>query len=144
MCKASAAALPKQPPYLLNWMARGILLCAMHRAGVHRLLGSREVTVEEFAVAFPDSCQWLRVLPLRSSDCTLQTLFETLEYDGRPELFSFWTCLLLTRDCRMAPSWFDENVQAISKHRRWYFRSHGLHVVPARCVSQLVKGVRAL
>ena len=27
--------ISKQPPYLLNWLVRGFLLCAMRRAGLH-------------------------------------------------------------------------------------------------------------
>ena len=135
------AKKPNQPPYLLNWMVRGILLAAMHRNGVTRLSGSRGVTVTEFAVAFPDACSWFQILPTSDSSSCLQMFLQSLEYDGRPELFSFWACLLLTAACRQGPTWYAQHAGAIARMRKAYHHKHGVHIVPARCVQRIVRGL---
>ena len=129
-----------KPPYWLNWMTRGILLLSMHRAAVPRLLGCQGVSVAEFSVAFPDACQWLKVLP-KSTSTDLSTFFRDLEYDGRPEFFTFWSCLLLTKLARKSPEWFDSHADAIEKHRLRYRRNYGIDIVPVRSVLQVARNV---
>ena len=134
----TAKKTKEHPPYLLNWMVRGILLAAMHRDGVTRLSGSRGVQVGEFAAACPDACSWFHILPTSEcSDC-LQKLFRSLGYDGRPEFLSFWACLLLTAACRQSPAWYARNACAIAHLSTRYAQKHGMDIVPARCVQRIV------
>ena len=130
-----------RPPYWLNWMARGMLLLSMHRAGVTRLSGCRGTSVADFSAAFPDACHWMKILTPRDNK-DLATFFRLLEYDGRPEFFSFWTCLLLTKLARKSPECFDRNADAIQKHRVWYRRTYGIDIVPVRCIQQVARNVR--
>ena len=127
------------PPYWANWLTRGILLLSMHRAAVPRLSGCRGVSVADFSAAFPDACQRLQSLP-KTEDMDLASFFKSLEYDGRPELFSFWTCLLLTKLARKSPEWFERRGADIQKHMLRYRRTYGIDIVPVRCVQQVARG----
>ena len=133
LASSNTTGVARKPPYFLNWMVRGMLLSAMHREGVARLSGSRDVTVSEFAVAFPDSCKWLEVLPHTGMQ-SLASLLSQLGYDGRPEFLSMFTCLLLTRACQLNPKWYETNHIPLCQFRRTYRNRRGVHVVPARGV----------
>ena len=130
------------PPYWLNWIIRGILLLSMHRAGVARLSGCRGVSVADFSAAFPDACQWWQILPKWNEvDSDLESFFKNLDYDGRPEFFTFWACLLLTRLSRKSPEWFRRSASKIRQHRMRYHRMYGIDIVPVRCVQQIERNV---
>jgi len=113
---------------LVPWVTCGLLLAAMRREGIRRLCESRTVTVAEFAVAFPDSCKLLSVMPSR--ELTLEGPFADLctelEYAGHPEFLTFWACLLLTRSSRLLPEWHETNRRSLL---RWQAR--GIDIVPA-------------
>ena len=64
--------------YLTAYTARALLLAAMHREGVEKLGGLDKITVREFQVA----------------------------YTGRPEMWSMFSCLLLTKSMWINPDWY--------------------------------------
>ena len=138
--KIQSTHAPQQPPYLLNWMVRGIRLLSMRRDGVRRLSRTGDVSVAEFAVAFPDACSWFEILPTETCRSSLKDFFKSLEYDGPPELFSFWSCLLLSRPCLRSKEWFHENTKAIRQLQQRYRRQHGIDLVPSRCCMLIANG----
>ena len=75
--KIQSSHAPQQPPYLLNWMVRGILLLSMRRDGVRRLSRTGDVSVAEFAVAFPDACSRFEILPTGACRGSLKDFFDS-------------------------------------------------------------------
>ena len=58
-----------------------------------------------------------------------------------PELFSFWSCLLLSKPCLRSKEWFHENTKAILQLQRQYRKPHGIDLVPSRCCMLIGNGV---
>ena len=96
--------------------------------------------MSEFAVAFPDACEWLNVLPLEAHRSSLKDFFDDIMYDGRPEFVTCWACLLLTNACRKRPTWFDDHASAIKALRTCYRKTHRIDIVPARCITKVASG----
>ena len=127
--------------YMRRWLIRGVMLAAMARAGVWRLVGAKHIRVQEFCRAFPDQGGWFRKL-CNNRTCrdplseTLQDFFDSLNYDGRPELFSMHACLLMSPEMRKVnPEWLkhysDELRQAMMPP------GFPLKRLPALCVRDL-------
>ena len=123
--------------YMRNFIIRGLLLAAMSRSGVQRLRGAGRMKVCDFMTAFPDQSHWLRRLSL-TRDGSLAALFASLNYDGRPELFSMFACLLLCKAMRVSPAWLKANTRKL-RMAMCSLRSQGLlYRLPTLCVQDVV------
>ena len=139
---SSALALPSggiarrvpKPGYKKQWLARALLLCAMHRAGVRALRGAGDVRVASFAQAFPDSKAWFSRLKAKGQNSTLRAFFKSLNYVGRPEFFSMFACLLGNRDLHMPPAWFRKHRRALRAEMALTMSKNGFMGVPGLCV----------
>ena len=120
--------------YLSTWTIRGLLLVLMHQVGVTRLGGASEVGVSQFAKSFPDANAWFGRLPERGGAANLKAFFESLDYDGPPEVFSMFACILLGRDFEVTPEWLMENESELQASMRKLRKSDAIYQVPARCV----------
>ena len=87
----------------------------MHRQGVQALRDPDGVSAVKFASAFPDAKAWFRRLAGRSHCSTLNGFFSSLEYVGRPELFSMFACLFGNPSLRVRPAWLLENLQPLRR-----------------------------
>lgn len=123
------------PPrsYMRNFVIRGLLLAAMESKGFRRLTGANDTLVRDFAVAFPDQSSWLMRLPHRPSH-NLQAFFEEIGFDGRPELFSMFTCLLLTKGMWWAPEWYRKQASYLKAAMLEQARCSGVMRLPLLCV----------
>ena len=128
----------KRAKYLPAYTARAMLLASMHRAGVGRLGGTGQISVGEFAAAFPDERQWFKRLCSSSCDTTtVKKLFSDLDYKGRPELWSMFSCLLLTKCMWLSEAWVLHHCTSLRKA----MRSQHLHRImrlPALCVQDVL------
>ena len=124
--------------YNRNFAIRGLLLSAMGAEDIEALQGASDITVRDFAQAFPDQRAWLRRLP-RWPGMTLQDLFDDLGYDGRPECFSMYTCLLLTRGMRKTPQWYQKHGRRLTELMLDQGRAQGVMRLPLVCVDDLRK-----
>ncbi len=122
--------------YLLNWTIRAFLLVGMHRAGVTRLRGEAEIALPYFARPFPDSKQWFTRLRTRGQHRTLGEFFSSLGYDGRPELFSMFACLLLNREVVVNTEWLQSVACKLRRTMHELQSSHHIDRVPAVCVKR--------
>jgi hypothetical protein len=120
--------------YLLTWTVRAVLLVGMHRAGVTRLRGEGDITLQEFTRAFPDSKHWFYRLRTRGQHSTLRAFFASLGYNGRPELFSMFACLLLNREVVVNTEWLQAASCKLRRTMRALQSSHQIDQVPAVCV----------
>jgi hypothetical protein len=82
MRSSDVQALSVGDGYLLTWTVRAFLLVGMHRAGVTRLRGEGDITLREFAHAFPDSKQWFSRLRTRGQHNTLSDFVVSLRETG--------------------------------------------------------------
>jgi hypothetical protein len=128
--------------YLVLWTVRSFMLAGMHRAGVSRLRGEHDIRLSEFAVTFPDANGWCTRLRSRGQYSTLGAFFASLGYDGRPELFSMFACLLLTTDMQVNPGWLQSSATQLRRAMRELQSVHGIDQLPAICVKKCL-GVRA-
>ena len=129
----------KKLKYTTTWLARAWLLAAMYREGVKQLTGTRQVTWEDFAEAFPDSGSWFARLAPRGKDYkSLYDYLQDLSYRGRPEFFSAYACLLLGKSMRVNPEWIQEHSKELQAFNASYRRIHHIDMVPGR----VVKAVR--
>ena len=129
----------KKAKYLPAYTARAILLVSMHRAGVGRLGGTGQISVEEFASAFPDERRWF-VRLCSSSDRTATTVekfFSDLGYKGRPEFWSMFSCLLLTRSMWLSDAWLSHHCASLRKAMRSQHH-HRIMRLPALCVQDVL------
>ena len=128
----------KKAKYLPTYTARAILLASMHRAGVGRLGGTEQISVKEFAPAFPDEHQWFaRLCSSNSATTTVKKFFSELGYTGRPELFSMFSCLLLTRSMWLSDAWLSHHCASLRKAMRSQ-RHHRIMRLPAHCVQDVL------
>ena len=109
----------------------------MHRQGVQALRDPDGVSTVKFASAFTDAKAWFRRLAGRSHCSTLNGFFSSLEYVGRPELFSMFACLFGNPSLRVRPAWLLGNLQPLRRKMMACYSLHGLMAVPARCVKAL-------
>ena len=136
---ARPAAKFKKAKYLPAYTARAILLASMHRAVVGRLGGTGQISVEEFAAAFPDERQWFTRL-CSSSDTTTTTVkkfFSDLGYTGRPEFWSMFSCLLLTRSMWLSDAWLLHHCASLRK-AMCSQHHHRIMRLPALCVRDVL------
>ena len=122
--------------YLPAYTARALLLLAMHRAGVGRL-GGLDTSVAEFATAFPDERQWFMRLS-SSPTQSVREFLSSLDYTGRPELFSMFSCLLLTKSSLLSPTWFEYHARVLRQAMHSQ-KEHGLMRVPSLCVQDVLR-----
>ena len=129
----------KRAKYLPAYTARAILLVAMHREGVGRLGGTGQISVEEFASAFPDERRWF-VRLCSSSDRTATTVekfFSDMKYNGRPEFWSMFSCLLLTKSMWLSDAWLSHHCASLRKAMRSQ-KHHSIMRLPALCVRDVL------
>ena len=118
--------------YLTAYTARALLLAAMHREGVEKLGGLDKITVREFQVAFPDQRQWFTELATRPI-VSVKEFLGDVGYTGRPEMWSMYSCLLLTRSMWINPDWYTFHAASL-KQAMDSQRKHDIMRVPALCV----------
>ena len=126
--------------YKTQWLARALLLCAMSRAGVKALGRTGSVTVASFAQAFPDSKAWFRKLAIKGKTSTLRAFFTSLKYDGRPEFFSMFACLLGNATLWVKPSWLRRHSKLLQAAMKAFASRNGFMGVPALCVKDVLSG----
>ena len=112
------------------YTARAFLLAAMHRAGVGKLGGTSQIYVRDFAAAFPDEREWFSQLCSAWDTTTVKEFFSDLQYTGRPEFWSMFSCLLLTSSMWLTSEWLSERCRSLRRAMRSQLR-HGLMRVPA-------------
>ena len=124
------------PPkkYLRNWVIRALLLASMAREDVQGLTGSGLISTAAFSRAFPDSKGWIAKLAQKGSNSTLKEFCASLGYDGDLELLAAFTCLLLTKDLRKNPAWFEKHTVSLRRRMMKGAADDGLHKLPALCV----------
>ena len=127
----------KQAKYLPAYTARALLLAAMHRAGVGRLGGTSQICVRDFATSFPDEREWFSRLCGSMDTTTVKEFFSDLQYTGRPEFWSMFSCLLLTSSMWLTDEWLSSQCSSLRTAMRSQLR-HGLMRVPALCVQDVL------
>ena len=127
----------KTAKYLPGYTARAILVASMHRAGVGRLGGTGQISVGEFATAFPDERKWFTRLCSSSDTTTVKKFFSDLGYNGRPEFCSMFSCLLLTRSMWLSDAWLSRHCVSLRKAMRSQ-QHHGILRLPALCVQDVL------
>ena len=100
--------------YLPAYTARALLLAAMHREGVGKLGGLDKITVREFQGAFPDQSQWFAELAT-SPTVSVKEFLGDFGYVGRPEMWSMFNCLLLTKSMWINPDWYTYHAASLKK-----------------------------
>ena len=123
--------------YMRNWLVRGILLAAMARDGVEQLTSPQDVTLPDFTKSNPDSSSWMKKLQVKGHGGSLKAFFETIGYQGAPELCSMHLCLLLTKAMRKEPKWFRTHCRALRARMSGSGQLKlGLMKLPALCVKE--------
>lgn len=122
--------------YMRNFVIRGLLLAAMHAAGVRKLSGSKNISAGAFADAFPDQGSWIKRMCLRQRvEISLADFAATIDYDGRVEHLTMYLCLLLNPRMRLAPAWFSANRRRLCSSMLQQHRSSlGVFRLPELCV----------
>lgn len=129
--------------YLRASLVRSLLLAHMRRDGVRALGGADGVIVRAFATAFPDTNSWFDRLPAKGCKRRLADFFGDLGYDGRPEFFSMFSCLLMTPPCSTrSDAWYKANARKLRRLMASYRTEHGLHPTPAHSLSLMRPGKR--
>ena len=100
----------KPKSYMRNYSIRALILSATSK----RLSGAASITTARFARAFPDQGKWLKNLPRRGSNKSLQEFMQDLDYDGAPEMLSMFLCLLLTARMWHAEEWYAKHSRALT------------------------------
>ena len=88
--------------YLRCYVSRALLLAEMHRCRVRRLSGPDRVLTKVFFATCLDEKMWQNKMQRPGKTSTLAEFFRDVRYDGRPELFSMFTCLLLCEPMRQS------------------------------------------
>ena len=100
--------------------------------------GLHSIAVEEFAAGFPDERQWFVRLRSGLQVSSLKEFFDSLGYEGRPELWSMFSCLLLTRSMWRNPEWYTYHARSLRKAMHSQ-KKHKLMRVPSLCVQDVLK-----
>ena len=119
------------------YTARAILLAAMHRAGVGKLGGTSQIYVRDFAAAFPDEREWFSRLCSAWDTTTVKEFFSDLQYTGRPEFWSMFSCLLLTRSMWLSDAWLLHHCASLRK-AMCSQHHHRIMRLPALCVRDVL------
>ena len=120
--------------YMRNYSIRALLLSATRK----RLSGAASIATARFARAFPDQGKWLRSLPRRGSNGSLQEFMQDLDYDGAPEMLSMFLCLLLTARMWQAQEWYAKHGRALTQAMAEQFRKEGVYRLPLACVEDRI------
>lgn len=122
--------------YMRNFVIRGLLLADMARAGIKKLRGIDQIRVQELSQAFPDQSSWFAKLGEYAdmSRVNLGDFFRGLGFDGRPEFFSMFACLLLCKSMRVRPEWMAAHARELSGAMMQQLVRRGLCRLPALCV----------
>lgn len=121
--------------YMRHWLIRGLLLAALARDGVSKLVSPEEVTFREFMKCNPDSSSWARKLLTKGQCRSAKEFMQSIGYDGPPELCSMHMCLLLANRMRMSPQWFGKHCQSLQNRMKDELK-FGLMKLPALCVKE--------
>ena len=126
--------------YMRNFVIRGLLLAGMARAGIQKLRGIDELSVLEFAAAFPDQGCWFTKLGEYSNNesrtVNLGDFLRSLDYDGRPEFFSMFACVLLCKCMRVSPAWLALHARELTDAMLMQLGRRGFCRLPALCVRE--------
>ncbi len=125
----------KTKSYMRNYTIRALILSATSK----RLRGAASVTTARFARAFPDQGGWLKNLPRRGSNKSLQEFMEDLGYDGAPEMLSMFLCLLLTARMWRAQERYAKHGCALTKAMVEQFKKGRVYRLPLACVEDMRK-----
>ena len=116
--------------YMRNYTIRALIMSATSK----RLSGAASIATARFARAFPDQGKWLRFLPRRGSNGSLEEFMQDLDYDGAPEMLSMFLCLLLTPRMWQAPEWYAKHGRALTKAMVEQLTKEGVYRLPLVCV----------
>ena len=116
--------------YMRNYTIRALIMSATSK----RLSRAASITTARFARAFPDQGKWLRFLPRRGSNGSLEEFMQDLDYDGAPEMLSMFLCLLLTPRMWQAPEWYAKHGRALTKAMVEQLTKEGVYRLPLVCV----------
>ena len=125
----------KPRSYMRNYTIRALILSATSK----RSGGAASVTTARFARAFPDQGGWLKNLPRRGSNKSLQEFIDDLGYDGAPEMLSMFLCLLLTARMWRSPEWYAKHGRALTQAMVEQFQKGRVYRLPLACVEDLRK-----
>ena len=124
--------------YMRNFVIRGLLLAGMARAGIQKLRGIDDLSVLEFKAAFPDQGGWFTKLGEygnnESRTVNLGDFLRSLDYDGRPEFFSMFACVLLCKCMRVSPAWLALHAHELTDAMLMQLGRRGFCRLPALCV----------
>jgi hypothetical protein len=139
IAKLKVAGFKNKGCYRALWVIRLWLIWCMRLAKCPRLRLDSKCTVKTFRLGFPDQRQW--ALRFARGVCTLSSakiivLFQTVGYDGPPELFSMFTCLfgdtqLNTLLSSKSPTWLSHQSDTLSEELLHYKDEHGIVPHPA-------------
>lgn len=121
--------------YMRHWLIRGVLLAALARDGVEQLASPQEVTLSEFMKCNPDSSSWMRKLRVKGQCGSAKAFFQSIGYNGAPELCSMHLCLLLAKSMRKSPQWFETHCRTLQARMLGELK-FGLMKLPALCVKE--------
>ena len=94
------------------------------------------MAVRDFAAAFPDEKRWFTRLTSEPTE-TLKDFLGSLGYTGRPELWSMFSCLLLTRSMWLNPDWYTHHATSLRNAMKSQ-SEHEIMRVPALCVQDVL------
>ena len=120
--------------YMRNYTIRALIMSATSK----RLSGAASVATARFARAFPDQGKWLRILPRRGSNGSLEEFMQDLGYDGAPEMLSMFLCLLLSPRMWQAQEWYAKHGRALTKAMVEQLTKKGVYRLPLVCVEDLL------
>lgn len=123
----------KKGAYKRNFLIRGLLLAAMERQGIKMLKGDDNISVQVFSQSFPDQGRWMLRLARYPGMC-LREFFQEVHFDGRPELFTMFTCLLLGKGMRLSPQWYRKHGKHLTRLMLGQGRRTGVMRLPVVCV----------
>ena len=120
--------------YMRSYTIRALIMSATSKI----LSGAASITTARFARAFPDQGKWLRSLPRRGSNGSLEEFMQDLDYDGAPEMLTMFLCLLLTARMWQAQEWYAKHGRALTKAMVEQFTKEGVYRLPLVCVEDLL------
>ena len=122
--------------YMRNWLVRGVLLAALARDGVQRLISPERVSLREIMGCNPDSKAWIARLQVKGHTGSAKAFFQSIGYDGDPALCSMHLCLLLAKAMRRSPAWFRLHRRSLRARMFGHETAFGLMKLPALCVKE--------
>ena len=124
-------------PYLWPWLLRSALVLKARAAGTQRMLLDTGFTPVDLGRMAPDLKHW--VIALSQGMATAQELFDSVDYDGPPELFSMFTCLFLCPEVlKHDPAWVWERRWELVRLREKLANEWGVPPAAAALLSDFV------